>query len=98
MLNKVFVGDVGTKIRLDAGQDISSASLIQLKYKKPSGETGTWTGTLEGTDYAYYITQAASEPDLDENGRWQIQLYVELPTWQGHGEISYFHVYNRVTD
>lgn len=94
-LNKVYKNDIGTKIRLNAGSVISAATLIQIKYKKPNGDIGTWTAVLEGTDYGYYIT---TTNDLDQTGKWEVQLYVVLPSWQGHGEIATLQVYKRLTD
>jgi len=90
---KVFVGDTNTKIRLDAGLDISSAAKLEIHYKKPSGTTGKWIGVLEDTDYAYYLTKAA---DLSENGVWEVQLYIEIGSWKGYGEIATFSVYEHI--
>lgn len=83
MAGKIYVGDTGTDIILDSGADISSATTLQIKYKKPSGDTGAWTATVQSTTKAVYTTQAG---DLDESGEWRIQIYVELSSWSGHGE------------
>ncbi len=94
-LVKIYKGDVGQKIILDTDQDISEATLLQIKYKKPDATTGTWTATLTGIDSAYYTTV---ENDLDQTGNWEIQLYVELGGAKIHGTIVSFHVYKKVTD
>lgn len=87
---RVFVGDINTKIKLDVGTDISSALKIEIHYKKPNGDIGKWSAVLEGTDYIYYLTKS---DDLDENGVWEVQAYIEFSTWKGHGEITSFSVY-----
>lgn len=97
-VSKVHVGDIGTKLRLDAGESIAAATLLRIYYKKPSGDTGYWTATLEGTDYATYTTVDNSDDDLDEDGNWELQLYIESPDWTGFGEAARFHVYKRVFD
>ncbi len=94
-LAKIYKGDIGQQILLDAGQDISAASLLQMKYKKPDGSTGTWAATLVGLDSAYHNTILG---DLDQTGNWEIQLYIELGVVKLHGAIVSFHVYKKVTD
>lgn len=90
---EIFQGDIGTKIILNAGQDISSAAVLKIKYKKPDKTTGEWGATLEGTDYAFYITESG---DLDVSGTWMLQLYVELPAWKGSGSVARFSVVGKI--
>jgi len=90
---EVFQGDVGTKIILNAGQDISTATKLKIRYRKPNKVIGEWDAVLEGTDSVYYITQPG---DLDVSGAWIIQLYVELPTWKGSGSIVRFGVIEKI--
>jgi len=89
-MSRVFKGDIGTKIKLNSGQDISSASKIQIRFKKPGGTKGVWAAVLEGTQYGYYILKSG---DMDENGVWEVQLYVEIDNWKGYGEIATFTAY-----
>jgi len=81
----MFVGDVGTVIKLNAGTDISSASTKKIRAKKPGGTLVEWTAALEGTDYLTYTTQAS---DIDESGIWEFQIYVVLSSWQGYGAVA----------
>jgi hypothetical protein len=72
------VGTIGLKIWIDAGLDISGATLIQLRYNKPDGSAGNFSGTYEFRDPdhgAFYITTSAT--DIDQAGAWTFQLYVE---------------------
>jgi len=81
--------DVGTPLILNAGCDISDATLLEIRYRTPSGATGRWDGTLSGTDYVTYIWTAH---DSIEAGRWHVQLYVETPNGSWGGEVGNFTV------
>jgi len=92
--SKVYQNDIGVKITLDTGDtDITGASVLKIKYKRPDGETGEWTALAEGTDKIYYITEAN---DLSKIGVWELQAYVEIGTFKGHGEIAEFKVYQPI--
>jgi len=76
-------GDIGAVIRLTTDLDISGASALSVKYRKPSGTTGSWTGTLNGTNNLQYTTTDAD--DLDEAGDWSFQgLVTGVSGWTGH--------------
>jgi len=85
----IFKGDIGTKIKLNAGTDISNATVCKIKYRKPGGATGEWDAIIEDTNYAYYVIQ---DGDLDVAGTWKIQLYIDLGSWKGYGSIVGFMV------
>jgi len=89
MSDKVYVGDVGTRIALDAGEDITTQTVLKIKYRKPDGTTGEWSASVEANNYAVYYTQ---DGDLDTAGLWKFQIYIELPTWEGHGETAEYMV------
>lgn len=91
MSGKIYKGDIGTKIKINVGENIVTATIRKIKYKKPSGITGEWNALLEGTNYMYYITIAN---DINEKGIWLVQAYIELPDWKGHGETANFIVYD----
>ena len=86
---KTYINDE-SYIRCDMGSDISTATVTQIKYKKPSGTTGVWTPTAySATELEYKFTAA----ELDEVGVWKIQTYVEVADFKGLGETSSFTVY-----
>jgi len=68
----IFMGDK-VELRLNAHSDISGFSSYQVKYAKPSGVTGVWTGALLGTEYVTYTTSVS---DLDTIGVWKLQIYI----------------------
>ena len=98
------VGDIGTDLRfkiLDesfgaadgAIVDVSSATTIQIKFRKPDGEVVTVTGALvtDGTDgLIKYTTVAASF--LDEAGPWSAQVRVVLGSGDWHTAHGAFTV------
>ena len=95
-MNYVYIGDEGTELRFDIGVDVSNVTLAKIYYKKPSGQTGSWTATLiTGTTKIRYITQS---DDIDETGDWTFQPYVELTSnWKGYGTSATLNVRKRYT-
>jgi hypothetical protein len=87
---KYYVGDVGTKVIIDVCVDITTATIRQIKVKKPvSGSTVIWSGGLEETTKISYFVRPG---DFDEEGWYYVQAYVEMPGWTGHGETAKFRV------
>jgi len=78
-------GDIGTVIDCNMRIDLTDATLLQIKYRKPSGVTGTWTGTLHGAESVRFVTIAGS---INEAGTWTFQPYAEKPSWKGHGRAE----------
>jgi hypothetical protein len=79
-------GDVGTAIRLSisGSADISEVVSSSIHYRKPSGKTGQWTGSISG-DAIEYITQSG---DIDEAGVWYLQAQFDLGSWQGSSKVT----------
>jgi hypothetical protein len=88
-VSKFYVGDVGTKIIVDGGEDISSATVMRLYVKKPDGVIVTWNAALEGVTKLTYTVQAG---DWDIAGRYLLQAYVVTPSWTGRGDTVSFDV------
>ena len=77
--------------------DLSSATIKQIKFKKPktstlAAETITKTASFatDGTDGILTYTTVAG--DIDRKGTWYVQAYVEIPDWKGHSEVEVFIV------
>jgi hypothetical protein len=71
----VFVTQGYYLLTLETGIDISSASVRQIKYKKPNGTTGSWNADLVGTTKMSY---QFSNETLDTPGNWSVQAYVVI--------------------
>ena len=93
MADKVFVGDVGTAIILDCGEDVSGGSNPRIAYQKPSyesGASGEWVAEVYQSNYLKYVTV---DGDLDEAGDYRVQAKLTLSGWTGRGETALFKVY-----
>ena len=86
----IFLGDIGTEINIDVGEDISAQTELAVLYEKPDGTTGQWTGTISGTEIVQYTTV---EDDIDQAGTWRLQAYIKLSGgWSGYSTIAYMTV------
>jgi len=95
-MSKVYKDDTGTVFQVDVGVDISAASTVDLKVRKPDGSIVTWTGSINGsvnTQIDYTIVT----DDLDQTGKYTLQSYVVTATWTGRGESVGFLVYDNFT-
>lgn len=91
-MSEYYVGDVGTEVTVETGEDLSSATVTVLKVKKPDDAISaevTWSGTVYDTTKIRYII---ANGDWDQSGRYLLQSYVELPTWQGRGDTVAFEI------
>ncbi len=85
MMTKVYVGDVGTVITLDCGQNISAATARVIAARKPSGALVSWTASASGTDSITFTTVSGT---FDEDGVWKLQAVITLPSGVRRGETA----------
>ena len=64
------------KIRLDTNTDLTDMTAAVIKYKKPSGTTGSWNATQDETYDTRIYVDVASTDTLDESGLWSFWSYV----------------------
>lgn len=76
VVNDCFTLEYDTKISLSGGTSPA------IKYTKPSGDTGSWSGTVSGTTIYYALTAN----DLDEVGRWKWRAYILFSGLPLHGK------------
>ena len=89
--SKVYLNDIGTDIILNAGSSLTGESTLQIKYQKPSGDSGVWEADVYNTNYAKYTTISG---DLNEAGTWLLRIYTKLISWHGHGNVVEMKVYD----
>lgn len=95
---KIFVGDIGVTFRVYAGIDISNATSIVMRVKKPNSALVAWTATV-AEDNNYYAVYKTVEDDLDLEGDWLLSLEVTTPTIDLiKGESAEFKVYTQFED
>ncbi len=99
MAENIHVGDIGTVFEItivddnDAAIDISTATTLQIIFKKPNNRgtlTKTATFTNSGTDGK--LEYATISGDLDTAGLWYIQGKVVEATYTNSSEIDSFLV------
>jgi hypothetical protein len=83
MADKVYQGDVGTIIRIDCNDTISTATDTFIMFKKPDGTLKTWAATIYGTEYLTYTLTAQ---DTDIIGIGYVQPKLTLSGWTGRGK------------
>ncbi|GAO43813.1 hypothetical protein [Flavihumibacter petaseus] len=79
----IFLGTGYEDLQLDTGIDLSGANNPQVHYKKPSGETGVWPATIEGSTLFYNIASG----DLNESGTWSLQAAAAIAGEPAKGKI-----------
>lgn len=89
-MGKVYVGDVGTEIRLYCMTDLATAVNPLILVKKPDGTETTWAATATADDALSYTTQAG---DLALPGEYKLQAKPNLASWDGRGETVVLRVY-----
>lgn len=90
MSTDIYKDDIGVKIVLETDIDISAYTTIEIHYRKPGGDSGTWTATIESGNTSLSYTSVSG--DINEAGTWRLQAYVITPTWTQHGEIARMNV------
>ncbi len=72
---KFYVGDTPL-LRVDAGADISDASVYRILFWKPAGASGHFVGTLSGTQLIEH--QITETTILDEKGTWKFASFIAV--------------------
>jgi len=91
-MSKIYVGDVGTVILVNMGEDISGATTTNLIVLKPGDSTEyTWSGSVYNDNYLKYTTLSGN---ISVEGEYKLQPYIVLSTWSGKGETVTIRVYD----
>lgn len=67
--------------------DLASASVKRILYTKPNGEKDYWDADVSGTKLIYNV----SNGDIDMEGVWKFQTYIEVGGLKGFGNIISQH-------
>jgi hypothetical protein len=89
-MSKVYQGDTGTRITLDCGTDISTATSRQILARKPDGTSATWAASASGTTSLFFDTLSNT---LDMPGVWNLQARVSIGSGVWLGETVELKVY-----
>jgi hypothetical protein len=83
----------GFKLVFDVEVDITEATEMEIRYKKPSKETGVWDAALDDSTSIFYVIK---EGDLDIQGLWQFQAFITTSDWSIPGEVIHVVVTNKI--
>lgn len=75
-----YVGDIGFQLFVQTGVDVTPASAVSIRYTKPDGTTGSWTGTATSIDFGdgpkNGVQRITESGDLDQAGTWRLDVLV----------------------
>jgi hypothetical protein len=101
-LEVLHIGDFGTVFELTVVDqdnevvDVSAATEMTWRFRKPGGTTFTKTGShvTDGTDgkVKYVVEELAEGAILDVAGTWSYQLFVDLPSGEWSSDVLHFDV------
>ena len=92
MINKAYVGDIGTMLEIDMDEDISSATMYKYLVKKPDDLEVEWTvSKLNATTFRHVTING----DFSVPGAYYIQPYATIGDWTGVGDTVILNVYPR---
>ena len=89
---KIYIGQSALTFKLDTFVDLSTASDIEIKYKKPDGTAGSWTGTVTETTKIKYDVAGATI--LDQAGFWILWATATFAGKTAIGESANYYVSN----
>ena len=93
-MGKIYKNQTALKLTTTVSQDISGAACL-IKYRKPSGVTGSFSAAIEDAATGVFSYTVTSANDIDESGKWRFWGYV---TFRGGkvapGEVYKKQVYN----
>lgn len=75
-MGKIYKGQTALTLRLTTGQDITDASALKIKYRKPSGLEGEWTASEVDATTGIISYTMADANQLNEVGLWTFWAYV----------------------
>lgn len=91
-MDRPYVGDVGTIIEVDCGENITTATGITLEIRKPNGSKVSKAASLYSTTKLRYTVISG---DLDQSGKYSIQPKLTISGWIGRGETVTMDVYSQ---
>ena len=71
-MSKIYVGQSNLTISLITGATLENVQAAKIKYKRPDGTQGEWTGTTSGQLVEY----STSNGDLPTAGTWTLWVYI----------------------
>lgn len=89
--DKIYVGDVGTVIKIDMQTDVSAATTTNFLVRNKGGDA-TWTATVDSNN-DNVLEYTTVTDDFDVAGTYFIQPYIVTTSWSGRGRTATLEVY-----
>ena len=86
-MNAIYKNQSALKIRVVCSKlidgvltplDITGALETKIKYKKPSGATGSWTAIIENAAQGIIYYDVTTTEVIDESGTWKIWPFIKF--------------------
>lgn len=102
-MSELHVGDIGTIMHFtvkEAGVavDLSGAITMELLLEKKDKSVIRRDLAFHSTGGDGIVTYTTTTGDLDQAGKWNAQLYFELPSWSGHTSKATMTVYQPLVE
>lgn len=88
-MSKIYVGDVGTALIIDCGEDLSDITSGSIEIQKPNGQIVIYPAEVYNNNYLKYVIK---EGDIDMTGDYKLQSVIVSDSWSGRGETAEFNV------
>jgi hypothetical protein len=97
-MSELHVGDIGTIMHFtikEAGVAVQlfGATVKNLLLEKKDKTVITRAMAFHSTVDDGVLTYTTTTGDLDQAGKWNAQIYLELPSWKGHTSKAAMTVY-----
>lgn len=90
---KHFVGEVGTKIYINCGEDVSSATDVSVLLARSDGTVVQRAAIpVLYKDSANYVVFTIEEGDFNQEGDYIGQVALTLGSWTGKGKEFTIHI------
>lgn len=75
-MGRLHIGQTRLRISLTCGTNLSTATTVLIKYKKPNGVQGYWTAVISNATTGIIYYDVANTTDLDMEGAWTLWSHV----------------------
>lgn len=95
MVQAIHEDSVGTTFRQrcrenNAALDLTGASLLQFRFRKPDGTRFDRTATLDGVATLGVIIYVGQTGEFETPGDWCYQAHVTIPSGEWWGDVADF--------
>ena len=77
-MGKIYVAQTALRFAATLSIDITGATVVQIKYKKPDGTEGEWDAVVSDASTGVIYYNVADADVLDVAGVWTLWGYVTL--------------------